>query len=265
MIKTSLMLKSANNSAIRQVKHILERLIGELNIVLGGDVAGIYLYGSVIDGDFDFTVSDIDLVVVLEAELDEQGFAALKQMHWRVVGDHPEWDDRLELAYLSRGALKTFREETSTIGIISPGEPFHLIQAGNDWLISWYALRENGVALQGPPIQTLIDPIPQHDWLNAVKIHICHYRESVKSAPNKPYLSYIVLTVARGIFTLEHRQSTSKIKAAEWARRNYPQWSDLIERALRWRHDPAADSLTIERIRPQIEAYLKDLLSGLSC
>ena len=51
-------------------------------------------------------------------------------------------------------ALRTFRSQSSTIGIISPGEPFHLLEAGSDWLISWYALRKDGLALlTGPPIR----------------------------------------------------------------------------------------------------------------
>ena len=124
-------------------------------------MVGIYLYGSLISGDFDITVSDIDLVVVLQSALDQRQFRQLQQMHSRVVDDQPQWRDRLELAYISRRALQTFRRATSTIGIISPGEPFHLVEAGDDWLISWYDLRLNGIALQGPPIESLIDAIPE--------------------------------------------------------------------------------------------------------
>ena len=99
--------------------------------------------------------------------------------------------------------------------------------------------------------------------MQAVAEHIRHYRESVKKTRNKQALSYIVLTVARGLYTLAHRQAPSKVKAAAWAKQRYPQWADLIERALLWRADPQSDQLTAEQIRPEVADYVNDLLSQL--
>lgn len=259
------MAEAANSGDIRLARHIIDRLIDELMAILTGDLVGIYLYGSLISGDFEIAVSDIDLVVVLKAELDERQFQMLQLMHAYVVRDHPEWHDRLELAYISRRALKTFRVATSTIGIISPGEPFHLIQAGDDWLISWYDLRQNGIALQGPPIQSLIDPIPERDWLDAVREHICAYRGSVKDAADIKFLSYIVLTVARGVYTLAHGRAASKVKAAAWARAGYPRWSGLVARALQWRLSARTESPPFAQARDEVAGYIDDMLSQGTC
>ena len=249
----------------RRARYITDRLVDELRRILPRDMVGIYLYGSLISGDFDITVSDIDLVVVLQSALDQRQFRHLRQMHSRVVNDHPQWSDRLELAYISRQALKTFRTATSTIGIISPGEPFHLVEAGDDWLISWYDLRRNGIALQGPPIESLIDAIPEDDWLDAVRQHICAYRRSVQDAADIRSVSYIVLTVARGVYTLAHGQAASKLKAAAWARKRYPRWSDLIARALMWRAGAGRDARPLAQVRAEVEAYVYDLLSAEPC
>ncbi len=256
---------AANSLDIRLAQHIIERLINELSSILAGDLVGIFLYGSLVSGDFDIAISDIDLVVVLKADLDERQFQLLRRMHTRVVSDHPEWNNRLELAYISRRALKTFRVATSTIGIISPGEPFHLIQAGDDWLISWYDLRENGIALLGPPIKSIIDPIPRDAWLDAVHEHIDAYRHTVKDVADIKSLSYIVLTVARGIYTLVHGQAASKVTAAAWAQKNFPHWSDLIARALQWRLGAGTDSPAIEQARAEGAAYVDDMLSQGTC
>ena len=252
--------EAANKSDIHLVRDIIDRLIDELKGILTPDLVGIYLYGSLISGGFEIAISDIDLVVVLKAELDDVQFQALHRMHAGIVRDHPVWRDRLELAYISQRALKTFRDTESSIGIISPGEPFHIIQAGEDWLISWYALRQTGIALHGPPVATLIDPIPTAAWLKAVREHIRHFRESVKKPHNKQALSYIVLTVARGLYTLEHERDASKVAAANWLAASAPQWADLIQRALRYRRDPAADGLNAEELRPQVEAFVIDVL-----
>ena len=247
-----------------RVEHILDLLIDGLKPILQEQLIGIYLYGSLVTGDFDPSISDIDLVVVLTDELDDRTFAELNQLHTGVVNRHPDWHDRLELAYISQSGLKTFRSQTSTIGIISPGEPFHCLDAGCDWLISWYALREDGVALAGPPVESLIDPISLNEYLQAVGEHISHYRYSVKKPQNKSALSYIVLTVARGVYTIYLGQPSSKVKAAAWAQMRFPLWSELIENSLMWRNNPQVDTLTVERIRPQVEAYVIDLLEWLA-
>ena len=259
------MADAAKSSDIGLVGHIIDRLIDELNQILKDDLVGIYLYGSLISGDFDIAISDIDLVVVLRAELDQRQFLQLQRMHTRVVNDHPAWLDRLELAYISRRALKIFRHTESTIGIISPGEPFHLIEAGDDWLISWYDLRRNGVALQGPSIQSLIDPIPTPDWLDAVREHVCAYRRTVRDAADIMFLSYIVLTVARGAYTLAHGQAASKVKTAAWAQHQFPQWSDLIARALNWRLGATEDAPPLEQARSEVASYVDDILSRGIC
>ncbi len=246
------------------VSRILAQLTDGLRSVLREELVGVYLYGSLISGDFDPDISDIDLVVVMTTALDSIKFNALHRLHQSVVERHPDWYDRLELAYISGAGLRAFRHQTSTIGIISPGEPFHLIQAGHDWLISWYALRKDGLALVGPPIQSLIDDIPTHVYLQAVSEHICRYRDSVKKPHNKSALSYIVLTVARGAYTLSHRRATSKIKAAVWAKQLYPQWAALVESALRWRANPHCDLRTAEQIRPEVADFVNDMLSRLS-
>ena len=58
-----------------RVEHILDLLIDGLKPILQEQLIGIYLYGSLVTGDFDPSISDIDLVVVLTDELDDRTFA----------------------------------------------------------------------------------------------------------------------------------------------------------------------------------------------
>ena len=246
-----------------QVAQVLERLVAGVSQVLHDNLVGIYLYGSLVTEDFDAQVSDLDLVVVLDRSLDDALFRALHEMHQQVIISYPDWDDRLELAYISLDALETFRERHSRIAIISPGEPFHQVDAGHDWLISWYMLRETGVALYGPAIVSLIDPIEPAHYIESVRTHIEAYRDSAMSADSKSFLSYIVLTTARGLYTVIHGQPTSKVKAAVWAARTFPQWAMLVNQALGWRSSPKSDSLKIDDIRPRVQAYVNELLAVL--
>lgn len=250
-------------SSFPQANVVLDLLIDGVSEILREEFIGIYLYGSLVTGDFDLAISDLDLVVIMTQPLDDERFHLLNQLHQNVVNTFPEWEDRLELAYVSRHTLKSFRKQTSRIGIISPGEPFHQIDAGADWLISWYALRKNGIALRGPKIKTLVDPISLSEYLLAVRQHIEAYQKSINAGESKPYLSYVVLTTARGLYTLQMGFPTSKIKAAAWAAATYPKWAELIMNALLWRSNPAADELKASEIRPQVEAAVRYLLAQI--
>lgn len=250
-------------SAYANVNHVLDRLVKGVTGILGEKLIGVYLYGSLVSGGFDPEISDLDLVVVMTEALDDERFCGLHNLHQEVVLDRPEWEDRLELAYVSRSALNTFRYKTSSIGIISPGEPFHIIDAGGDWVISWYMLRETGVPLSGPRIHSLINPIEETEYLQGVKEHIEAYRGAVNTVVSKSMLSYIVLTTVRGLYTLTMSKPTSKNQAAQWAASEFPAWADLINRALRWRENPDADTLNVAAIRPQAQALVIDLLDKI--
>ncbi len=250
-------------SAFPQANAVLDLLIDGVSEILRDEFIGIYLYGSLVTGDFDLAISDLDLVVIMTQPLDDERFHLLNKLHQNVVNAYPAWEDRLELAYVSRHTLKSFRKQTSRIGIISPGEPFHQIIAGADWLISWYALRENGIALRGPEIETLVDPISASEYLLAVRQHIEAYPKRINTGESKPYLSYVLLTTARGLYTLQMGFPTSKIKAAAWAAATYPKWAELIHKSLLWRRDPKSDKLTTAEIQPQVEALVHYLLARI--
>lgn len=81
-----------------------------------------------VTGDFESGISDVDTVAVIRANLKAAEVAALAQLHLEIVEEMPEWEDRVEVVYLSSRALKTFRTESSAAARISPGEPFHEIE-----------------------------------------------------------------------------------------------------------------------------------------
>jgi predicted nucleotidyltransferase len=105
---------------------------------LADDVVGLYLYGSLVHGDFTPGVSDIDLLAVCRRFITEADVHRLRKMHRRIADRHPEWENRIEVAYQSLHGLRTWQTERSPMGIISPGEPIHLIDAGADWRINWF-------------------------------------------------------------------------------------------------------------------------------
>lgn len=231
------------------VNNFLNNLLAQMQRVLGQKLVGLYLYGSLVTRDYDDSVSDIDLLAVIVDNLDGETFDALHTMQNVLVSQQPERQDRLEIAYVSVQALRTFKMQTSPIGIISPGEPFHMIEAGKDWLMNWYIVQEKGVTLFGPPPGDVIEPITREEYVQAVKAHMVAWSKDkvIDWMDTRPSQAYVILTVCRALYTVQYGEQPSKIQAAAWAEKELPEWAALIRQAVAWRQawrepdvDPAA-------------------------
>jgi hypothetical protein len=217
------------------IDELLSDLLDRLRRILGRRLVGLYLYGSLVTGDFDRDISDIDLLAVTASDIDNQEFDQLERIHGDLAARYRQWKGRIEVAYLSAGAFKTFRSQASPIAVISPGEPLHVKEAGKDWLMNWWVVREQGVALFGPAPKTLIDPISKHEFLQAVKEHAQSWREWINDMRDQPGQAYAILTLCRALYTSRYGQQVSKKRAALSAQQRYPEWAWLIQDALAWR------------------------------
>lgn len=217
------------------INTFLANLLAHMQTILGARLTGLYLYGSLVTGDFDDDVSDIDLLAAVASDITPSEFDALNHMQAALIEMYPHWVDRLEIAYLSLDALKTFKQKTSQIAVISPGEPFNIKKAGKDWLVNWYMVREKGIVLYGLLPTSIIDAITQEEFLQCIKNHARSWREWVRDAYTRPAQGYAILTMCRSLYTCRHGEQISKLQAARWAQQELPQWSNLIQNALMWR------------------------------
>src|SRR5512145_2260122 len=199
-----------NPTPYPDINQLLQELLAGIQAVLGDNLVGLYLYGSLVWGDFDHAISDIDLLAALASDLDEREGEAIKQMHAALARRFPAWDDRIEVQYYSCLGLKTFKTQPRRMGNISPGEPFHLIEAGNEWLMNWYFVQDYGLTLFGPPPQTLIDPLTKADFMQAIYDHVVYWREHVRETqPSPPYQTYAVLTLCRALYSWRNGEQVS--------------------------------------------------------
>jgi hypothetical protein len=210
---------------------IREAIVG----VTGSSLVGLYLFGSLTTGDFDAAVSDIDLLAVLADSPSQRLAARLRRMHADLAQANPAWDDRIEVIYISAQGLARCRTATTTIAVISPGEPFHLVQAGQDWILNWYPARQSGVRLLGPPIDSLIPPIPSAEYIDQVRRSLVGFTNRIPGDATPGSQAYAILTMCRGLYAIRFGERLSKRAAAAWAQHEFPQWADLIGRALGWR------------------------------
>jgi predicted nucleotidyltransferase len=218
------------------INQILDHAFAAMRRTLGNTLVGLYLYGSLVTGDFDPVSSDIDLLAVTARDLDDQDAAALKRMHDEFAATYPDWPDRIEVQYVAASALRTCTSRPHALAVASPGEPFHVIQAGPDWLVNWYVVQQRGVTLFGPPPHTFIEPIAHDAFMQTIRQHMRQWPAWIEHLPRRrPSQAYAILTLCRGLYTLKHGEQVSKKQAALWAQRALPAWSALIADALTWR------------------------------
>jgi hypothetical protein len=201
----------------------------------GPSLVGLYVYGSLATSDFEPDVSDIDLIAILTDVPDDRLVSRLRSMHARFGEANPEWDDRIEVDYVSVRGLAECRTDTTTIARISPGEPLHVVEAGRDFLLDWYPARQVGVSVLGPPLGSLIPPIPETEYLEEVRTYLAGFRDRFDEYASAGSQAYAILTMCRGVAVLRFGERLSKREAGARIQLEFPRWSDLIDRALRWR------------------------------
>jgi len=203
-----------NITEYTEVNEILNWLKSKLCNMLNKKLVGIYLYGSLVWGDFDRYTSDIDLMIAIETNINRNDFLSLNKIHSELGDKFKDWKDRIEIAYISINTLKTFKLNKNEIAVISPGEPFNMKKAGIDWLINLYLIRMKSLVLFGPNPSSIIEKSTKIEFLEAVKNQLLEWHEWITHSKNS-YSSqcYATLTICRALYTLNTGEQPSKRRA----------------------------------------------------
>ncbi|WP_040382225.1 aminoglycoside adenylyltransferase domain-containing protein [Deinococcus apachensis] len=216
-----------------EVGRLLSRLTKDVGQHLGDNLIGLYLHGSLVTGDFDPGRSDLDLLALLQTDLHEREVEGLREMHARLAGDFPAWQDRVEVEYVSEAALRDFRTRPHLMARISPGEALHLTEANRHYLLNWSTARR-GVALLGPPPDQVLPEVTRTEFVEAVRQHAGSWGEWVTEMRHPGGQAYTVLTLCRALYSTRHGEQVSKRRAAGEVRPLLPGWAPLIDWAAGW-------------------------------
>jgi streptomycin 3"-adenylyltransferase len=196
----------------RYTDRVAERLRG----VLGNDLMGVYLHGSLVLGDFAGARSDVDAVAVAtrpvsRAEKRELG-ERLSQRSLRCPADG------LELHLLRERALVPVKAPPFELHLRTSahGKPDRVIdgegRAGDPDLVMHFAvLREHGEAVIGPRPDRVFPAVPRPLLLAALLHELRWSRQN--AVP-----SYQVLNACRAWRYVDEGLICSKTAGAEWAR-----------------------------------------------
>lgn len=229
--------ESVEDGPVSDPRHALEEVSSLITRHLGANLHGLYLFGSLPAGAFRPGKSDLDLLAVLGADVEDgEELDALTELHSRFVTEHPEWSERVEVGYISHAVLQTLGESpTGRIAVISPGEPLHIKDVGADWILNWRSVSTQGATIVGPPPREIGPEITDEAFRQAIELQLKAWTKDVR-APWVAYVSahqgYIVVTICRALYALSTGEQTSKEEAVAWAAERFPDWSGFVNDAL---------------------------------
>lgn len=245
-----------------RVIDILEELTNQVKEIIGDNLVGIYLHGSLALGDFDPATSDIDFMVVVNNSLDDQTVEKIKQMHQSLIEGENEWGKKLEGSYLTVEQLKSAEPPFDPRPYINEKNFYSAADYGYEWVLEKYVVREKGVVLSGPDPKEIIDRVEVDEVIAAVKIMFAEnwlpILTNSKKLETEWYQPYTILTLCRMMYTVEKGKIGSKREAAEWAIKNFgDRWGDLVDLARNWRRGDSFDQQN--KILPMID-FVRDFL-----
>jgi hypothetical protein len=226
-----------------EINALLVALTRGLECILGLNLIGLYLSGSLAYGDFVPGRSDIDLQAVVRCPPGDEALTSIEQMHHDLNARHAAWTNRHECSYVPLEFLG---------GMLPPATPrpwwgfdtfYREAPAGNEWIINHYFLVRHGISLHGPAFETLIPTIDPRAVQRASARDLFQEWLPLTGDSGRladPHMqSYVVLNLCRILHTVLGDGPGSKPAAARWACKAFPQWCELIAEAEQWEYGRA--------------------------
>lgn len=226
------------------VNLVLDHFRSHLQALLGSDLVGIYLVGSLALGDFNPRSSDIDFIVVTSTAIAPEGFTALQHIHTQFAASHSPWAEKVEAIYVPASALRHSAADTSHYPQIEKGKSLSLAPLEDGWVFQCLTIRDHGMIVIGPNPRTLVDTIETQELCTAAKMIVGRWTEQALHDPTwLPWLrqphaqAFVVQTLCRLQYTLATGTVASKRRATEWTQKTYGEpWATFIEQSLTNQH-----------------------------
>src|SRR5688572_333151 len=149
------------------VNDALRHFLGRIRAILGDAFVGMYVYGSLAQGDFDHDTSDIDFIVVTDRAVTDEQFVRLSAMHADFRAGDSYWAEKIEAAYIEQAALNRPSGGSARYPQLEKGRDLRWEPLEDGWAFQRYVLREQGIVVAGPDPATLMDPVPARELAEA--------------------------------------------------------------------------------------------------
>jgi aminoglycoside adenylyltransferase-like protein/nucleotidyltransferase-like protein len=227
-----------NTTKHKEINDLLQQLLTQVQSILAEKFIGMYVGGSLANGNFNYETSDIDCYVITKSGLSKKVIKNIEEMHKKLYSGNLKHAKKIEASYIPQKDLLHFNP-SGMRPYFNEG-CYYFGEYGSNYIIELHVLREKGISILGPDIKKLIKEISIQDLTLAIHKNLHDYWEATLSDFSKfsrsDYQAFAILTMCRTLYSLETGAITSKIEAAQWAlQRLDNSWKNLIELAIAWR------------------------------
>lgn len=222
------------------VNSALQGFLVRIQAILGDSFIGMYLYGSLAQGDFNLDTSDIDFIVITERGVTEDQFALLDEMHTSFRAGDSYWAEKIEAAYIQKDMLNLSNAHSAQYPQLEKGRVFAREPVEIGWPFQRAVLRNQGIVIAGPLPATLMAPVPVRELADADIAITCMWQQQRRSDPSwlewvrqRDEQRFFLVTLCRSLYRLEYGTLASKATAAQWGQEALDgRWAALIARSL---------------------------------
>jgi hypothetical protein len=250
----------------------LDELASGLTSILGDDLVGVYLHGSLVLDCFNPQHSDVDVIAVTTRPTTARERAGLRELVLRCSGpmERPRTPPYpLEISLLTQAKLRPWRhpapfdfhygESLRTrfeAGDFEPRSP-----VDPDLAAHLTVLREAGIVLHGPPVAKVFPAVPEEDYVDSLLRDLEWDVEQ---------LLYAVLSGSRVWATITERRLHSKLSGGLWAIERTPaRFRPLVVRAVEVyrgdREDDDFNKAEVDAFRSYLRPLARSIASRYAC
>lgn len=207
----------------------LDALAEALEEVLGQQLVGVYVHGSIALGGFHPKTSDIDVLGICTQSVssDTKAIIASKLLELAPPARG------LEFSLLTRQATQEPVRQVPFELHVAREPEVHVVdgathEGDEDLVLAIEICRRAGIALYGPPPEQVFAPIPE-EWL----LDMCDRELAwIKDHPSRTPAESAVLQACRAWRYAQERVLSSKVESGRWALGRAVPEGDLIETAV---------------------------------
>jgi len=216
---------------------VLDALKKEYTTLLGGNLVGIYLHGSIAFQCFNWAKSDIDYIIVVEEPLTLREKRTLMELTVALNEKAPK--KGLEMSVVQKKYCQKFVYPTPFALHFSNDhlqrwreDPMAYLQnmqpVDADLAAHFTVIKHRGLVLCGEPIHEVFSGVEEAHYLDSIQADIADARELVCEYP-----VYFVLNLCRVLAYREEGAVLSKREGGQWGIANLPaEYYPLLQRML---------------------------------
>ena len=220
-----------------EINDLISTFVDSTKDILGENLVGVYLHGSLAMGCFNPQRSDIDLIIVVNKPLSD----STKREYMEMVVEHNAQGPAkgIEMSVVLRSVCKPFIYPTPyelhfSTGHLdwwkeNPDEYIRELKGKDKDLAAHFTIINNrGKCLYGLPIKEVFGEVPASNYMDSIWYDVEHAKKEIKYFP-----MYLILNLARVLAFKENGLVLSKKEGAEWALNKLPsEYHKLIQDAL---------------------------------